>query len=368
MTHALLYSALTRLRTVSTARRAELFEDESLLMELREGRGLSNLHPALRQAVGDLDWAEAERQDLEIIAKGASLLCWKDSVYPEGLRNLADPPPALYVRGDISLLSKPSIALVGSRLSTVYGQNVARSLGEDLARAGLVVVSGLARGVDSAAHEGALAVEGGTIAVLGTGIDRVYPRENVDLFEKILRRQGAIISEYPPGTPPLARNFPVRNRIIAGLSIGVVVVEATERSGSLITARLALEGGKELFAVPHNITSGTGIGPNTLIQGGAKLVQRLEDVLEELPAKVRENLTKELLTAPEKGAGTISENAGCLLKALKSDEGLTVDELCLATGLSPREILPAALELQMAGMCVELPGARYARGKLTKEL
>lgn len=368
MVQKFLYSALTRLRSVSTARRAELLEDEDLLIGLRDGRGLSKLHHSLQKALEKLDWKKAEEEDREVLRNGASLVCWKDSEYPDSLKALPDPAPALYVLGDVSLLSKPSIALVGSRLSTVYGQNVARSLGGDLARVGLVVVSGLARGVDSAAHQGALVVEGGTIAVLGTGIDRVYPRENEELFKKILNRRGAIISEYPPGTPPLAANFPVRNRIIAGLSLGVVVVEATERSGSLITARLALECGKELFAVPHNITNGTGIGPNTLIRNGAKLVQRLDDILEELPVEVREGLGRKLLSSPENKATSVSENAGRLLKALKQDEGLTVDELCLATELTPREILPAALELQMAGMCVELPGARYARGTLTKEL
>ncbi len=362
-----LYSALTRLTSVSTIMRAGLFKNPELLEELRRGKMPPGIHPSLERAFSRLDWKVAERRDREIQRSGVVLLAWSDPGYPVSLKEIPDPPPALYVRGNAAVLDRPAIAVVGSRLFSVYGQNVARSLAEDLAKSGLVVVSGLARGIDSAAHRGSLSAPGRAAAVLGTGIDLCYPRENEELAAQIVERGGVLVTEYPPGVGPRPRNFPVRNRIISGLALGVLIVEATGRSGSLITARLALETGKEVFAVPHNITNGTGIGPNTLIQKGAKLVQRVGDILEELPAKVVSGL-EPFETAPSRRTDDEGKETGApklLLNALKADEGLSVDRLCAATGLSAQEVLAGLLGLQMSGRCVELPGMRYARKKIS---
>ncbi len=364
-----LYSALTRLASVSTVLRADLLKDESLLVSLRNGSGRVKLHPSLSKALAKLDWAAAEKADRGAEKQGVTILSWNDPRYPEALRSLPDPPPALYVRGPLQVFALPSVAVVGSRLCTVYGQNVARTLAKEMVRAGLAVVSGLARGIDTAAHEGSLAVPGHAAAVLGTGIDRVYPPENDGLLKRILDLGGAVMSEYPPGTPPLPRNFPVRNRVISGLTSGVLVVEATERSGSLVTARFAIETGREVYAVPHNITSRTGIGPNTLIQKGAKLVQQVADIVEELPPNVRckmkpVNETGETGDVSDVG---LSEKASRLLSAMSPDEGRSIDRLSGESGLSTPDVLTGLVELQMSGLCVELPGTRYARRTSPKE-
>lgn len=307
-----------------------------------------------------MDWERCRREDEAFLESGGKILAWPNEAYPAPLRELPDPPPALYLRGDSALLKLPAVAVVGSRLSTVYGQNVARMLSEELARAGTLVISGLARGIDRAAHEGALAVPGRTAAVLGTGIDVIYPRENKGLYEKILAQGGAILTENPPGTPPLPRQFPVRNRIIAGLAWGTVVVEANERSGSLVTARFTAETGREVFAVPHNITSRTGIGPNTLIQKGAKLVQRVEDILEEMPAHLRPFLAPPSPEAERSQRGAPTGEAGRLMAVLAPDQPKGVDTLCGDSGLTADRVLVLLLELKLAGKVLELPGMRYA--------
>jgi len=368
-----LFSALTRLTGVSTAQRAGLFGDPELLVRIRGGKPAPGLHPSLSKAFANLDWRICEKEDKALEAAGVLLLSWDHPRYPEPLRALPDPPPALYIRGSLEALDLPIVAIVGSRLSTVYGQAVARDMAEEAARSGFAVISGLARGIDSAAHRGSLAVPGRAIGVLGTGIDVPYPRENAPLMKEIAESGGAVLTELPPGTPPLPRHFPMRNRVIAGLSWAVLVVEATERSGSLITARFALETGKEIFAVPHNITSHTGVGPNTLIQKGAKLVQRIEDILEELPEHLRCKLkpsdsqfSMDSIARPALYSG-YGEGAQKVLGTLKPDHALGVDALCAATGLAAQELLPALLELQLTGACVELPGMRYALSRPRKE-
>lgn len=364
-----LYSALSRLGSVSSAARASLLGHRDLLERLRGGEPPRGLPSTLCKAIARLDWEAAEAADRELEARGDRILCWEDPAYPDPLRHLPDPPPALYVRGDLAPLEHPAVAVVGSRLSTVYGQNVARTLAADLVRSGCTVVSGLARGIDAAAHEGSLAVRGRAAAVLGTGLDRCYPPENEPLLEAILKAGGAVLTEFPPLTPPLPRNFPQRNRILAGLSSGVLVVEATERSGSLVTARFALETGREVFAVPHNLTSRTGIGPNLLIQKGAKLVLQVSDILEELPEAVRNHLKRE--TPPggdySSPAPELSPEARKVLALLRPDTASTVDELCAGSGLHAGQLLPCLLELQMGGYCVELPGMRYAAKRTPTE-
>src|SRR5262249_44743724 len=212
-----------------------------------------------------------------------------DEEFPAALREIFDPPLTIYTRGNRALMKEPAVAIVGSRRPTAYGRAVARRLAMDLAQKGLVIISGMARGVDSAAHEGAIEVGGNTIAVLGTGIDVPYPAENKKLYEQI-GAKGLLISEFPLGTFPAPQNFPIRNRVISGLSLGVVVVEAAQYSGSLITARLAMEQNREVFAVPGSVTNKNSWGPHVLIKQGAKLVQDWQDVMEEMPPEVRQRL------------------------------------------------------------------------------
>ena len=227
---------------------------------------------------------DAEKEVQEVAKADCEMIAFDSEEYPPLLKQIPDAPLLLYVRGDVKVLSQYAVAVVGSRRPSAYGSSVAHRLAHDLAQRQLVVVSGLARGVDSAAHRGALEAKGKTVAVLGSGIDVIYPRENKKLADEIAK-SGAVISEFPLGTGPTPENFPIRNRIISGLSLGVVVVEAAEYSGSLITARLAVEQNREVFAVPGNITSAQSFGPNHLIKQGAKLVDQWMDVIEEFTAR-----------------------------------------------------------------------------------
>jgi len=236
--------------------------------------------------------AELAREELAR-ARDASVtvVSMDDPLYPRRLKEIYDPPVILYVRGDAGLLEKPGIAVVGTRHPTPYGSGMAERLGCDLASQGLVIISGMARGVDTASHRGAISAKGKTIAVFGTGVDVIYPKENSRLSEQILSGGGALVSEFPLGTFAARQNFPIRNRILSGMSVGVLVVEAAEYSGTRITARLALEQNRDVFAVPGNVTNKNSWGPNTLIKQGAKLVATWEDVWEDLPTEVRLTLT-----------------------------------------------------------------------------
>ncbi len=221
---------------------------------------------------------------------GCRLLNWDEPEYPQRLLEIYDPPPLLYVRGDAGVLNRHSISMVGTRRPTPYGNQVAERLGRDLAERGLTIVSGMARGIDSSAHQGACkATHGATVGVLGTGVDVIYPKENKKLFAEVEKR-GALISEFPLGTHPAPENFPVRNRVVAGMSLGIVVVQGAQYSGSLITARLGMEFGREVYGVPGNITADVSFAPNQLIKQGAKLVTSWEDVVEELPTEIRAEL------------------------------------------------------------------------------
>src|SRR6202453_2560333 len=214
----------------------------------------------------------AEQELLRVSEQGGAILTYQDPDYPDRLREIFDPPPVLWALGDVTLLSRPSIAIVGTRHPTPYGTGMAEILARDLANHKLVILRGMARGVDTAAHKGALAAHGSTVAVWGTGIDVIYPKENKSLAENILVSGGAIVSEYRLGTFPAPQNFPKRNRILSGMSVGVLVVEAGENSGTRVTARCALEQDRDVFAVPGNVTTRNAWGPNTLIKQGAKLV------------------------------------------------------------------------------------------------
>lgn len=269
--------------------------------------------------------------------------------YPPLLREIPDPPLALHYVGDLSLLARPSIAVVGSRRATPYGVNAAAQLARDVASAGLVVVSGMARGIDAAAHHAALDAGGTTIAVLGTGIDVIYPRGNMRLFRRIAEH-GLVISEFPPGTPPKPENFPMRNRVISGLTLGSVIVEATRRSGSLITARLAAEQNREVFAVPGSIFSAGAEGTHRLIQYGAKLVHDVDDILAELPGQFQRAMKAD---EPEPDS-PLRE----ILAVLTRDEGVHVDTIAERAGGNVAEAL---LQLELGGWVRALPGARYVR-------
>ena len=312
----------------------------------------------------------AEEEWGRVAALGATLVCYSCPEYPERLREIYDPPPVLWVRGDAKLLSRPAIAVVGTRHPTPYGTGIAEMLSRDLAARRLLIVSGMARGIDSCAHRGALAARMPTVAVWGTGIDVVYPKENRKLAEEILALGGAIVSELPLGTFPAPQNFPRRNRILSGLSVAVLVVEAGENSGTRVTARCAAEQNRDLFAVPGNVTNKGSWTPNTLIKQGAKLVATWEDVWEELPSAVRLELEAESPSAskPEAGASLLPDpvlrpQEAMVLEVLRADESLQIDEILdlLETQLTSSEVFTALFELEMAGRVRQLPGKNYVR-------
>jgi len=308
---------------------------------------------------------DAEKELARVKELGCQLLSWDDAAYPHLLREIYDPPPLLYVRGNAALLDRHSLAIVGTRRPTPYGNQMAERLARDLAERGLVIISGLARGIDSLAHKGALAApNGATIGVLGCGIDVVYPKENKKLFAQLIER-GVIISEFPTGTYPAPQNFPIRNRIIAGMGLGVVVVEGAQYSGSLITARLAMEFSREVYGVPGNATQPSSFGPNHLIKQGAKLVTGWEDVIEELPTEIRAQLVPIEVTTPEQRASlfeeTLSPAEKSLYALLGTDEAVHVDELVENSGLNSSEVLSTLFDLEMRGIVRQLPGKQFVK-------
>jgi DNA processing protein len=294
--------------------------------------------------------------------------------YPAALRDLPQPPPMLHVRGCLELLSRPGIAVIGTRAHSTYGRDATVSFVVGLVRAGYVIISGLARGIDGIAHRTALEVGGGTVAVLGTGIDVPYPPEHDELFHVIAER-GCLVSEFPPGTPPLKWHFPQRNRIIAGLARGVLVVEAPEKSGAMITAEYALEEGKEVVAVPGPIHNPTSAGTNRLIQEGAALVTSAADILrimesrsaERLPAPLADGLDvdgleQHLRRQPEPDASELARRIWAALEPGACD----VDDLAAQLGAAPAALAAALLELELTGIIERLPGPRYARRALPR--
>ena len=273
-----------------------------------------------------------------------------DDAYPALLREIIDPPLALHFRGDLALLGRPCVAIVGSRKASPYGVNAAQMLARTLTAAGAVIVSGLARGIDAAAHEAALESGGTTVAVLGTGVDVVYPRSHIRLFRDI-EKKGLILSEFAPGTPPLPEHFPVRNRVISGLCSGTVIVEATGRSGSLITARMAAEQGREVFAVPGSIFGRGSEGTHRLIQYGAKLVHDTNDVIDELPG-----LAKMAISNPEP-----EEPLRDVLSALSREDAMHIDALAARLARTTSVVSESLLQLELGGWIRALPGGRYVR-------
>ncbi len=325
------------------------------LKELLEVEGLGEkVASAIRKGPPE----EAIKRELSLLEKwNAKIITLRDEVYPDRLRNIYDPPPLLYLRGELKKEDELAIAIVGSRKTTPYGRWVTEKIGRDLARYGVTIVSGMARGVDSMAHWGAISGGGRTIAVLGCGVDVVYPPENRNLFGKILD-QGAVLSEFPMGSPPEGGHFPKRNRIISGLSIGVVVVQASADSGSLITANYALEQGREVFAIPGNIGADGSRGTNRLIKDGAKLVESSEDILEEiLPQWKRE---KESVEEVETRGPELDKEERILYEML-GETPLHIDLLIRESQLEPGKVSSLLLNLELKGLIAQWPGKCFSR-------
>ena len=323
-----------------------------------------------RQIKAFKDWKKVEKE-LECADRtGVSIVTSQDPLYPSQLLNTYDYPAFLYVKGHLKE-DDVNVAVVGSRTASTYGKFTTERLCRELVLRGITVISGLARGIDSAAHRGALSGKGRTIAVLGCGLDIVYPPENEKLFDEI-SLQGALISEFPFGTPPNAPNFPTRNRIISGISLGVVVVEASEKSGSLITARIALEQGREVFAVPGSIDSSGSRGTNKLIKQGAKLIENVEDILEEILPQVTiaPKLVKpdQRQKQPEDHQKILNLSSDLVLKETEktvwqvlSQKPVHIDQIITSTGLTAHEVLGILLNLELQGLIEQKPGKTYMR-------
>jgi DNA processing protein len=332
------------------------------------------LRPETIESIIRQEFHEKAIEELQRVRDmGGDILVLDDGSYPYLLREIADPPITLYVKGDWqACFDAPCVGLIGSRKCSTYGENASTMMSRDLAGQGLCIVSGLARGIDSAAHRGTIAAGGRTVAVLGTGLDTIYPKENTKLVEEILSSGGAVVTQFPLGTPPLKDNFPYRNRIISGLSHGVLIVEASERSGSLITARLAMEQNREVMAVPGNITSRNSFGTNYLIKSGAKLVQQWQDVAAELPQEIAARILPPKLektageeapapSQPELVPSGLTENEIKIWSLLSADENVHIDSLLESSGLSFGDLNSALVGLDIRDLIRVLPGKHYAR-------
>jgi len=298
-----------------------------------------------------------ERELYLLKEAGGKIVTLKDDAYPKRLRDIYDPPALLYVRGELKKEDELAISIVGSRKTSPYGRWITEKIGQELARHGVTVVSGMARGIDSLAHWGAISGGGRTIAVLGCGVDVIYPSENRKLFEKIIDR-GAVISEFPMGSPPEGGHFPKRNRIISGLSLGVVVVQASEKSGSLITAGYALEQGREVFAVPGNVGAEGSRGTNQLIKEGAKMVESSEDILEEiLPQWRREDEVLREVKRPEEDL--IEEER--ILYELLGETPTHIDVMIRESRFDPGKVSSLLLDLELKGLIIQWPGKCFSK-------
>lgn len=343
----------------------DIFHASLTELEAQNLRAQSAQHIALGKSL-ELAHDEFARA----VAANVQILCCDDPGWPVRISEIYDPPLVLFVRGNSSVLARPGIAVVGTRHPTPYGIGMAERLACDLAARGIVIISGMARGVDTAGHRGAIKAKGKTVAIFGTGVDVIYPRENKKIAEGILECDGALVSEFPLGTFAAPQNFPIRNRIISGLSLGVLVVEAGEYSGTRITARCALEQSREIFAVPGNVISRNSWGPNTLIKQGAKLTATWEDVWEELPAAIQQELESERgpVASEQKASGSLfgdelSPGEKKMLLLLRQDTSIHIDEIVekLDTQLSSSEIFAVLFELELNGKIKQLPGKRYVK-------
>ena len=360
--------AAVALSTLTGLTRSRAF---AVFKELSEQAGAASLEEVIACAAPDANVdriaADARRQAaslLEAAGKaGITVIQNVDERYPPLLRAIVDPPPVLWIRGDPRMLPRPAVAIVGSRAATAYAIEVAFRLGRELAERGVLVVSGLARGADGAAHRGCLDGGGATIAVLGSGPDVVYPAEHRELAVRICA-DGALVSEHGPGVPPLPEHFPWRNRLISGISLGVVVVEANEKSGSLITARCALEQGRDVMAVPGSVLGGRNRGSHALLKDGAKVVETADDILEELGWTISGAAREPADTGECGAARKISTNSlihDDLLQRLTPGESYDLDEMSATVGLTGTALLPRLTQWEMQGTLVKLPGGRYVR-------
>lgn len=332
-----------------------------------EGCGLSG---SLAQSIASgCSFEDAAGQQERVNATGAVLISIRDSRYPKRLKEIFDPPPVLFARGRLELLDTVTLGVVGTRRPTPYGVAAAERLSADLAAAHVTIASGMARGIDTAAHRAVLKADGNTIAVLGSGVDVVYPADNRRLAAEIAEK-GLIFSEFPMGAPPYPQNFPIRNRIISGMSVGVLVVEGAQYSGSSITAKLAMDQGREVFAVPGNITNKMSWGPNLLIKQGAKLVQEWNDVVVELTAEDRRRLVASNQTSLEFSQGQLTENSEApqsklnkeLLASIKVDDPVSLDALLETFEYhSSSELIAALFELEMLGLIKQVPGKKFVK-------
>jgi DNA processing protein len=374
-THTLEWVALTLTPGLGPTRSRKLVEhfgspDAVFRASLTELEA-TGIQAVSAQAIATGKSAELAREELaRAVDQSVAILSMDDPLYPTRLKEIYDPPLVLYVRGEVNVLTWPGIAVVGTRHPTPYGSGMAERLACDLASQGLVIISGMARGVDTASHRGAISAKGKTVAVFGTGVDVIYPKENSRLSEQILGFGGALISEFPIGTSAFPQNFPIRNRILSGMSMGVLVVEAAEYSGTRITARLALEQDRDVFAVPGNVTNKNSWGPNTLIKQGAKLVATWEDVWEDLPSEVRLTLAPPA-TAESQGESSASlfpdnglpPHEKRILSLLKADEATHIDELIekLESEMSSSEIFAALFELELTSKIRQMPGKNFVK-------
>jgi DNA processing protein len=357
-----------------TARLLEHFGSAEAIFDApRRELAMLRLTPESIESIATRElYDRAESEIGKVRQLGGEILVLDDGVYPTLLRETYDPPVVLYVKGAWSdCFDRPCVAIVGSRRCSTYGQNAALMLSRELAQRGVTIVSGLARGIDAAAHRGALEAGGRTVAVMGTGLDQVYPRDHKKLADEILKHSGALVTQFPLGTPPVSENFPYRNRVISGLSLGTLVVEAAENSGSLITARLAMEQNREVFALPGNITSRNSFGTNYLIKGaGAKLVQQWQDVAGELPAEIaaqllpppsRKKQKGELVDQLQLAPPNLNEHERAIFKLLTTDTPKQIDTLAESTKLSITQLTAALLTLEMRELIRALPGKCFVR-------
>jgi len=319
-------------------------QDAALKQAGLDRRALDNLNQLRAQLDLDAEMAKLARHHV-------TALTWEDDAYPSLLKEIYAPPPVIYVQGELTPDDEWAVGLVGTRRATSYGKQVARMLGGDLARSGVTVVSGLARGIDGIAHQAALDAGGRTIAVTACGLDQVYPPEHRKLAQAIVE-SGALVSDYPLGTRPEARNFPPRNRIISGLSLGVVVIEAGHRSGALITSEFALEQGREVFAVPGNIVSRSSVGCNRLIRDGARMVLSAQDILEELNLTMIEHQAEARTYLP-------ADPTEARLLNLVSDNPVHVDEICRQSNLPIHKVSSTLAMMELKGMVRQVGGMQY---------
>jgi len=339
--------AVSRLRVCRVLRELRCENPHSTVPQVLDAL---RVPPADRQRIEDEARARTDAALAAAAVAGMNVLPWFDPRYPALLSCTMDPPPVLWWRGLGETLGRPAVAVVGSRAATTYALDVGARLASELARRGVVVASGLARGVDSAAHRGALDGGGWTIGVLGSGLDRMYPPEHENLSQ-IVANNGVVISEMGPGMMPIPENFPLRNRIISGISLAVVVVEASEKSGSLITARWAMEQGRDVMAVPGSILTGRNRGSHSLLKDGAKVVETADDILDELgwPGAIGSGEPAKLLSTDP------------LLARMENGEAYRLEELVEATGISPVKLLPRLMELELQGHVTAAGGGRFAR-------